>query len=108
MTYDPHAKLLRIHITERDQRDGKPLYEAIVEKCRELQISGATVFRGQEGFGDTAEIHRSHLIGHELPIVIQVVDSAANIDRLIPALETMVESGLLAVSDVSARRVQRT
>ena len=65
----------------------KPLYEAIVEKCRELKIAGATVYRGLEGYGDTAEIHRSHILTHDLPIVIQIVDSAENIQRLLPVVE---------------------
>ena len=66
--YQP-AKLLRLHFTERDRYRGKPLHQAIVEKCQELKIAGATVFRGVEGFGDTAEIHRSHLLTHDLPII---------------------------------------
>jgi uncharacterized protein len=102
------AKLLRLHITERDQHQGKPLYEAIVQKCRDLKIAGATVFRGLEGFGDTAEIHRSHLISHDLPIVIQVVDTEENIQRLLPAVEDMMDKGLIAISDVQTLRVQKS
>jgi uncharacterized protein len=102
------AKLLRLHITERDHHQGKPLYEAIVQKCRDLKIAGATVFRGLEGFGDTAEIHRSHLISHDLPIVIQVVDTEENIQRLLPAVEDMMDKGLIAISDVQTLRVQKT
>ena len=30
------ARLLRIHISEGDRFQGKPLYEAIVNKCREM------------------------------------------------------------------------
>src|SRR5262252_6392879 len=86
--YQP-AKLLRLHITERDRFQGKPLYEAIVEKCRELKIAGATVFRGLEGYGDTAEIHRRHLLVHDEPIVVLIVDSEENVQRLLPALEEM-------------------
>ena len=40
------AKLLRIHISESDRYQGKPLYEAIIAKCRELKIAGATRVRG--------------------------------------------------------------
>lgn len=105
--YQP-AKLLRLHFTERDRYGGKPLHEAVVEKCRELKIAGATVFRGLEGYGDTAEIHRSHLVRHDLPIVVQIVDSLENIQRLVPILEEMMDKGFIAISDVSVIRVQRT
>jgi PII-like signaling protein len=105
--YQP-AKLLRLHFTERDRYRGKPLYEAVVEKCRELKIAGATVFRGLEGYGDTAEIHRSHLLTHDLPVVVQIVDSQENIQRLLPVVEEMMDKGLIAISDVSAVRIQKT
>jgi hypothetical protein len=105
-SYQP-AKLLRLHFTERDRHGGRPLYEAIIEKCRELKIAGATVFRGLEGYGDTAEIHRSHILTHDLPIVVQIVDSAENIERLLPVVEEMLDKGLIAISDVIAARIQK-
>jgi PII-like signaling protein len=101
------AKLLRIHISESDRFAGKPLFEAIVAKCRELKIAGATVFRGLEGYGETAEMHRAHLVRHDQPIIITVVDSAENLALLVPAVETMMDTGLMAVSDVQAVRVQK-
>jgi PII-like signaling protein len=102
------AKLLRVHLTERDRYEGKPLHEAIVEKCRELKIAGATVFRGVEGYGDTAEIHRSHLVRHDLPILIQIIDEAEKIQRIMPAIEEMMDTGLIAISDVEMIRIQKT
>jgi uncharacterized protein len=105
--YQP-AKLLRLHFTERDRYQGKPLYEAIVSKCHELKIAGASVFRGLEGYGDTAEIHRSHILTHDLPIIIQIVDSEENIRRLLPVVEDMMDKGLIAMSDVNILRIQKT
>jgi uncharacterized protein len=104
--YQP-AKLLRLHFTERDRWQGKPLHEAVVEKCRELKIAGATVFRGLEGYGGTAEIHRSHVLRHDLPIVVHIVDTAEKIQRLAPILEAMMDKGLLAISDVNVIRKQK-
>jgi len=101
------AKLLRIHISESDRHQGQPLYEAIVNKCRELKMAGATVFRGLEGFGETAQIHRKRLGSHEEPVLIAVIDSAGKIDALIPALEPMLETGLMAVSSVRVIRLEK-
>ena len=105
--YQP-AKLLRLHFTERDRYHGKPLYQAIVEKCLELKIAGATVFRGLEGYGDTSEIHRSHILTHDLPIVVQIVDSEENIQRLLPIAEDMMDKGLIAISGVNILRIQKS
>ena len=101
------ARLLRIHISEGDRFQGKPLYEAIVAKCRELKIAGATVFRGLEGYGESAEMHKSHLARHDQPILISIVDSADNLGRLVPVVEEMMDTGLIAVSDVQVIRVQK-
>ena len=101
------AKLLRIHISEGDRFQGKPLYEAIVARCRELKIAGATVLRGHEGYGESAEMHRSHLARRDQPILISIVDSPDNLARLVPAVEEMMDTGLIAVSDVQVVRVQK-
>lgn len=106
-TYQP-AKLMRLHFSEHHRYKGKPLYEAIVEKCLELKIAGTTVLRGLEGYGGMAQIHRSHLLTHDLPIVITIVDSAENIERLAPIVEGMMETGLIAVSDVQIKRIQKS
>ncbi len=101
------AKLLRLNFTERDRYQGRPLHEAIVEKCRELKIAGATVLRGLEGYGETAEIHRSHVLMHDLPILVHIVDTAENIQRLAPIVEGMMDKGVIAISDVNVIRVQK-
>ncbi|HUA57785.1 MAG TPA: DUF190 domain-containing protein [Verrucomicrobiae bacterium] len=98
---------MRIHVSESDRYQGKPLYEAIVAKCRELKIAGATVFRGLEGYGETAEMHRAHLVRHDQPIIVTVVDSGENLAMLIPVVENMMDTGLMAVSDVQVTRVQK-
>jgi uncharacterized protein len=98
------AKLLSLHFTERDQYQGKPLYEAIVAKCRELKIAGATVVRGFEGYGETGEIHRPHLLNHDMPVVVNIVDSATNIERLLLVVDNMMDKGLITLCDVEMRR----
>lgn len=101
------ARLLRIHISEGDRFQGKPLYEVIVAKCRELKIAGATVFRGLEGYGESAEMHKSHLARHDQPILISIVDTGENLSRLVPVVEELMDTGLIAVSDVKVVRVQK-
>src|SRR5580698_11066248 len=92
------AEILRIHVSEADRAQGKPLYEAIVAKCRELKIAGVSVFLGLEGYGETAEMHKAHLVASNRPVLITVVDTAENIGRLIPVVADMLNTGLMAVS----------
>lgn len=102
--------MLRVHFGEDDRWQGKPLYEAIVAKCRDLDIAEAIVFRGIEGFGSGSRIRRS---GHwtfskDAPIQLSIVDTEEQIARLLPFLDTMVEEGLVATSRVEAIRYRQT
>lgn len=104
------AKLVRIHFGENDRWNGRPLYEAIVEEARRLDLAGATVYRGIEGYGASTRIHRKHLLtSSDLPIMVSIVDEESKIQRFLPSVEAMVKEGLVAVSDVEViRYVHRT
>jgi len=102
MKLEGTAKMLRIHFGEDDKWRDKPLYRAIVEKCRELDIAGATVFRGIEGYGASTLIRRPHHLSfsHDAPVMVSVIDTEDKIQKLIPLLDEMVGEGLIALSDV--------
>jgi uncharacterized protein len=105
MKLEGKAKMLRIHFGEDDKWHDKPLYEAIVMKCRELDIAGATVFRGIEGYGASTLIHKRHLLrSSDRPIMVSVIDTEEKIRSLIPALDEMVDEGLIAMSEVEVIR----
>ncbi len=94
--------LLRIFIGESDRWDGKPLYEAVVLKARELHIAGATVLRGPMGFGAHSRMHTAKILrlSKDLPIVIEIVDAREKIDELLPHIDQMVEEGLVTLEKV--------
>jgi PII-like signaling protein len=105
MKLEGKAKMLRIHFGEDDKWQDQPLYEAIVVKCRELDIAGATVFRGIEGYGASTLIHKRHLLrSSDRPIMVSVIDTEEKIRSLIPALDKMVDEGLIAMSEVEVIR----
>jgi len=103
MKLEGKATMLRIHFGEDDKWHGKPLYRAIVEKCRELDIAGATVFRGIEGYGASTLIRKPHHLlsfSHDAPVMVSVIDSDDKVRKLIPQLDAMVGDGLIAISEV--------
>lgn len=102
--------MLRIHFTEADKWEGEALYKAIVGKCMELGIGGATVFRGVEGFGASARIYhaRSLSISKNAPVMITVIDTEEQIQKLLPHLDQMIQGGLVASSRVDAIRYSRS
>ena len=96
------ARLMRIYMGESDRWQGEPLHEAIVKRLRLMDIAGATVYRGIEGYGASTLIRRSHLlsISHDAPVMVSVVDTEEKIQQLLPALDEMVVEGLIAMSNV--------
>ena len=95
MKIEGEGKLLRIFVGESDRWHGKPLYQAIVERVRKEGLAGATVFRGIEGFGADSRLHTARILrlSEDLPVLIEIVDSAEQIERILPALDEMVGEG---------------
>ena len=96
------AKLLRIFFGEDDKFGGKPLYECIVLKARELHLAGATVLRGPMGFGHSSRVHTAKILrlSEDLPIVVEIVDSQEKIDAFLPVLDGMMGSGLVTIEQI--------
>jgi uncharacterized protein len=94
--------LLRIFIGEADHWHGKPLYEAIVMKARELHLAGATVLRGPMGFGAKSRMHTAKILrlSEDLPLIIEIVDGKDKIDELMPHIDEMVQEGLVTLERV--------
>ena len=100
------AVLLRIFFGEGDKFHGKPLYEAIVMKARELHLAGATVLRGPMGFGASSRLHTSKILrlSEDLPLIVEIVDTEEKIDAFLPVLDAMMGSGLITLEKVKVLR----
>ena len=96
------AQLLRILVGEAARHDGKPLYEAIVLKARELHLAGATVLRGGLGYGHTSHLQTAKILrlSDDLPLVIEIVDSEEKIRAFLPVLDGMMASGLITLENI--------
>jgi len=102
MKLPEEGMLLCIFVGETDQYDGKALYEQIVIKARELNLAGATVVRGIMGFGADSRMHSAKLLrlSEDLPIVIELVDTEENLNKLLPFLDEAVQEGLITLEKV--------
>lgn len=100
------AVLLRIFIGESDHYHGKPLYEAIVLKAREIHLAGATVLRGPMGFGHSSRLHTAKILrlSEDLPLVIEIVDGEDKINQFLPLLDSMMGHGLITLEKVKVLR----
>jgi uncharacterized protein len=102
MEIPKEAQLLRIFIGEAQRHDGKPLYEAIVLKARELHLAGATVLRGGLGYGHSSHLQTAKILrlSDDLPLVIEIVDSEEKIKAFLPVLDGMMASGLITLENI--------
>ena len=96
------AKLMRIFIGENDKWNGKPLYRALVESMRANDIAGVTVYLGILGYGANRRIHKDSALNlsHDRPVMMTVVDTEERLRAFLPALDGMVQQGLVVFSDV--------
>ncbi len=102
MKLPEEGALLRIFIGETDSCKGKPLYEQIVLKARELNLAGATVVRGIMGFGADSRMHAAKILrlSEDLPVIIEIVDTEEKLQKLQPFLDETVEEGLITLEKV--------
>jgi uncharacterized protein len=102
MKLEGEAQLLRVFVGESDQWHGKPVYEAIVLKARELHLAGATVLRGPMGFGANSRLHTVKILrlSEDLPIIVEIVDTEQKIAGLLPHIDEMVTEGLVTLEKV--------
>ncbi len=107
MELPTECTLLRIFLGETDlNSDGKPVYEAIVLKARDMGLAGATVLRGPLGFGRSSVLHTAKILrlSQDLPVVVEIVDSSERIERFIPEIKHMAESCLITTEKVQVVR----
>jgi len=102
MVLSGEAVLLRMFFGEADRYKRQPLYQAIVEKARETHMAGATVLRGPLSFGRSSRLHTAKILrlSEDLPVVIEIVDTAEKVDAFLPELEEMMGSGLITMEKV--------
>ena len=96
------AKIVRIYMGESDLWHGRPLYLALIEELRKEGAAGASVFRGIAGFGAHSRIHTATVLrlSEDLPILVEWVDTAEQIARLLPSISAMVAEGMITTEDV--------
>jgi len=103
------ARLVTVYINSTDQWHGRPLYSAIVERCRERGIAGVTVIRCTEGYGASGQLHSTRLLelSEDLPVRIEIVDVAERIDPFLASLGEMIGEGLVTVSHIHIMKFLR-
>jgi hypothetical protein len=98
--------LLRVFCSEADLHEGRPLYEWVVLKAHELNLAGAIVLRGLMGFTADHRLHTAKVLrlSEDLPLVIEIVDTADHLARLLPFLDDALDEGMVTLEQVRLLR----
>ena len=102
MTITGSGKLVRIYTGNSDRWHGVSLHSAILGRAKQEGIAGGTVLTGIEGYGAHSRIHSASLLdlSTDLPIVIEIIDTAEKVERFLPLIKEMVTEGLIIMQDV--------
>ena len=94
---DGEQFLVRIFVGDADTWRHLPLARALVDRLRREGFAGATVLHGVAGFGASSVVHAAHLVdlSADLPVVVEVVEDQAHVDKLVPILDEMIPAGAL-------------
>jgi uncharacterized protein len=102
MKISEEGQLLRVFVGESDKWEGKPLYEALVLKAREMGLAGATMLRGLMGYGAASRVHTAKILrlSEDLPVIVEIVDGQEKIASFLPVIDEMIQEGLVTLERV--------
>jgi len=94
--------LMRIFIGEQDRHGDEPLHQWLVSEAHRQGLSGASVLRGLEGYGAHGRLHTARVLrlSTDLPLVVEVVDTADKIEAFLPVVDEALKQGLVTVEKV--------
>ncbi len=102
------GKRVRIYLGEHDRAGGRqePLWETLLNLLREEGAAGATMVKGQAGFGVHGKLHVARLadLAPDLPVVVEWIDGAERVERLMPSVSSLVRTGLITVESIDVVR----
>jgi len=98
--------LMRIFIASADKFGSVPLYKALIDMMHSERIAGATVLRGVMGYANDSMLHSTNLLrlSDNLPMVIEVVETEENLDRIMPQVNEMIKKGMITREAVDVIR----
>ena len=95
-------KILKIYIDNQDKYNGKPLWQELLSKVKELELAGATVTKAVAGIGANTSLHTFNVLvlSQTLPLVIEIIDDEEKILKFLNETDGMITEGLCTISDV--------
>jgi hypothetical protein len=86
-----------VYINEADEWNHRPLHLEVLRMLHKEGLAGGTVLRAVAGFTAHGNVETTSLVdaGGRLPLVIEFIDTAENVDRVMPFLKKMAANRLI-------------
>jgi uncharacterized protein len=99
MKAEAEQVLCRFHLSNFAGHRDEPLYQWIVETARRDGLEGATVLKGIAGFrtGGALLYESPWKLAQELPVIVEVVDTAPRIEALLAKVEPVFPEGTITL-----------
>lgn len=94
---------VRIYLREQDRWENRQLYQVLLERLQQEGATGATVLRGLAGFGPGQRLRPTASAGNSrdnAPLVLEWVDRAERIQRILPQLAELLHNALVTREDI--------
>lgn len=95
-----------VYLTEDDRAEHRGAGDVLMERVRQEELAGATMWRGVEGFGRSGEFRADRLPDSSagLPLVFEMIDSAENADRIVELVRSIAPGSLVTREPVALER----
>lgn len=103
-------RVIEIFTSEEARFKSKPLHMAIVERVKEARIAArCIVSKAVAGCYESGEVatHGLEILSFNMPLKIEIILPATELDNILPAIEEMVSDGIVVVEEMDVR-VHRT
>lgn len=94
---------LTVLVDSSDTWHHRPLCSEIVHRAHGAGLAGASVFRGEEGYGVHQRVHTTRLLSlsEDLPAAVVIVDTPERVHGFLPLLAELGLEGLATLEPVS-------
>jgi len=98
--------VIEIFTSEETRWHGRPVWDAIVNHVRKSGIAARCIVnKGFAGCYENGEVSSNSIetLSFNMPLKIEVILPAAELDTVLPAIEEMVSDGIVVVEDMEVR-----
>ncbi len=97
-----HHLRVSVYVNEADAWRGRPLHLEVLQMLHRHGIAGGTVLRAVAGFTGAGGVETTSLVdaGGRLPLVIEFIDAADRVERVMPELRRMAGRRLIVRQQV--------